>query len=139
MQTVYVLIAVFGWGIWGLFNKMALQTLSPWQMQLMTILSGVAMAVPILLFAPRSEPTPWTWPISGVALALLAGFSSWMATLGYYFALRRNAVTEVIGLISLYPLVTVFLAFLVLREPFSWGKAVGVFLICSGLWFLGRH
>ncbi|MEM5879531.1 MAG: EamA family transporter, partial [Candidatus Aenigmatarchaeota archaeon] len=64
----------------------------------------------------------------GSYLAFIAGFIGTSATLTYYLALEQGKACIVIPLTALYPLITLILSILFLREKITFYQGVGILL-----------
>jgi transporter family protein len=71
----------------------------------------------------------------GVLLAggFLAGL---LGQVTYFAALRGGQASRVVPFVAAYPLITVLLGLLVLREPFTLSKAAGAVLVIASVSFL---
>ncbi len=66
---------------------------------------------------------------SGMMAGLLAMWT-------YYTALKMEATSKIVPIAACYPLVTVLLGVLILREGITLSRVIGTALIVSGIWFV---
>jgi bacterial/archaeal transporter family protein len=66
---------------------------------------------------------------SGMMAGLLAMWT-------YYTALKMEATSKIVPIAACYPLVTVLLGVLILREGVTLSRVIGTALIVSGIWFV---
>ena len=133
-MLVWFLIAVatLCWGIYGLFDKKALESGSALEVfvsqRLWDIVAlGLIMAIVFLRKTKLDFTKAQAWlfcAISGAALAL-GGFC-------YLQALARASASYVITITGCYPLVMYFFALLLLKEKFNRNRFVGILLIVVG-------
>ncbi|HDQ98754.1 MAG TPA: EamA family transporter [candidate division WOR-3 bacterium] len=124
-------IAFACWGGWGFVSKLATRSSSP---PALALWATVASLVPIAAFAftvGRTElrPTPL------IALAgLLAGF----ATLAFYLALARGPASVVVPLTGMYILVPALLGIVLLHEPATLTRLLGMASAALAVFLLSR-
>ncbi len=119
------------WGMWGIFSKLATQSLNP-----QSVL--VYQAVPFLLvaFIPLLFGSKFQWNAKGVVFALLAGLCLGLGDVFYFYALEKGKVSIVFTIAALYPVVTIILAFLVLNETITLTQAAGILLGLIAMYLL---
>ncbi len=113
------------------------------------VLAGVQMAagsVPLLASGAALEGSPlgFDWTVSALlSLAYLTVVGSVIAFLAYYWLIRNTAVTRVLLIPLITPLVAVGLGVVFLGESVGWGTALGGAAILGGVglavWNGGRH
>jgi uncharacterized membrane protein len=135
---VYTLLTLLLWGGWGLVSKPVAEKLSPWQLQ---SLSTIGLLPTALLGFSKNLRTG-----ANVRRAFLFAFGSGViASLGniaYYAALASGGkAADVTPLTALYPLVTIALAIVFLRERLNVFQAVGVVASLAALYVfnVGSH
>lgn len=120
---IWALVAVFSWGIWAFLSKLLGEALTAAQSQ---ALSTIGL-LPIFLLLAFSGKLAGGLNRRGAAWAFGAGILGCVGNLAYYHALNLGgkAVT-VAPLTALYPLVTVALAVLFLREKLNRVQLMGI-------------
>jgi len=130
----FSLMALGLWGIWGFLSKVATQQLPPQTVYLLAICGHVAVVSYLWLGGGLAIPwQPW-----GLAAGLAAGVCMAFGLLCFFRALTVGAATTVVPLTALYPLVTVILCWLLLREGINLRQLVGVILALLAVWLLSR-
>jgi transporter family protein len=118
----YASAALLVWGFWGYLPKLALRTLDPRSVVILEGLGGVLVGLTVL--ASRG------YRVHGDASGMLAAVATGICGLGgaYFFllALERGKASVVVPFTALYPLVTLALIVLLLRERPSPANLVGV-------------
>ncbi len=124
----YALLALGFYGLWGFFPKLATKYLSSRDIVLYEVLGIIFAAVLAALLLPGKTQ----WHLKGVVFAVITGITGIIGTFFFLQALRHGKASVVILLTSLYPMISVALAMLILRETMSIRQLVaGIFAICS--------
>ena len=128
------LVALGLWGLWGVFTKVATQQLGPEVAYLLGMV-GYLPVLAILLFETGGKIPwqPWGW-----AAAVAAGMSTGFALYFFFRALHGGAASVVVPLTSLYPVVTVALSWVFLRESLSLRQMIGLVLAVAAVWLLSE-
>jgi uncharacterized membrane protein len=126
----YSVLAVFGWGGWAILSKLASSEIPAQSLQLLFTLGTVPVAV-ALLVARRFKLEPST---SGIAFSIANGVVTATGTLALFAAFRSGGNTGVISVAtSLYPVITVVLAVLILRERLTKVQLLGLVLAAAAI------
>ena len=134
----WAIVAACVWGIVPLLEKTGLGQSNPaagvWVRSL-----GVVLGVLVFGFAWR----PWRHleglPPSRMALLMLGGLlASFIGQMAFYQALKRGSVSQVTPVAGAYPLISVILGWIILREPVTFTRFIGAACIVAGLIFLRR-
>jgi uncharacterized membrane protein len=122
---VYTVLAVVIWGVWGIVSKFADRELpTPATTQVISTIGVVATSL-LFLLSPRVRQG--TNFVAGGIAALGVGLSASVGNLALLLSLRHGGEASIVfPLTGLFPLVTIFLAMLVLRERMNWVQGVGV-------------
>ena len=72
-------------------------------------------------FQPETQPT-------GILFAVLTGITATLGTFFFLYAVTLGKASVVVTITALYPLITIVLTFLVLREPITMVQGVGMAL-----------
>lgn len=132
----YALAAVLLWGIAPLFGKIGLVKTDP--LTALTIrTTGVAAALFLInIFGVRVEalktagPKTWLFLIAeGLCAALLGHYA-------YLFALKYGKASSVVPITAVYPIVTIMLGAVLLRESLTPGKIAGGLLVAVGVYLI---
>ena len=124
--------AVLCWGIWAIISKLIGTELTPAQSQglstlgLLPVLIALAFSKKLAAAGNRRR---------GIILAVIAGTLVCLGNIAYYHALNLGGkASTVVPLTALYPLVTIILAMLLLRERLSAIQFVGIALSLIAIW-----
>lgn len=125
----YALLCIFWWGLWGFLSKIGSEAASPLQMQILFTLGMLPVAVGML----------WQmrWKLErnrgGITFGILSGVATGLGTLGYCAALREQNASVVTPVTGLFPVLTVMLAFVVLRERLNKVQMGGMLLALASI------
>jgi transporter family protein len=118
------LLALFTWGFWGFFPKLATRYMSPQSVLIYEVIAGLSIAAACLCLAGfRLETHP-----RGILYAWLTGVAGLLGGLFYLFAVARGKVSVIVTLTALYPIITVTLAAILLKEPVTLKQGCGMVL-----------
>jgi transporter family protein len=138
-SLVFALMAFVLWGFWSLTSKMAIDEIGAGNIFAFYVLS--ALTAPVLYGWFRrvhptglqgSAPTPKVWVLGAVGLALNVS-GAW----AYSFALGQGSASLVVPISSAYPLITVVMAVIFLRERLGRLHIPALALVLAGLILLG--
>jgi len=124
----YALWALMFYGMWGFFPKLATLYLTSKEIIFYEIFGIVFAAILTSLLLPGKI----TWSGKGVIFAVLTGLTGMIGTFFFLQALKHGKASVVILLTSLYPMISVALAMIVLRESMTIRQMLaGALAICS--------
>lgn len=118
------LLALFSFGLWGFFTKMAvvhMDSKSALVYQTLGVLIIGVVALGMMNFKPATDT-------KGVAYALLTGVAYGVGCLFYFFAASKGKIITVVTLTALYPLITIVLAYWLLNETVNFKQLAGIAL-----------
>ncbi|HEY1270361.1 MAG TPA: EamA family transporter [Terriglobales bacterium] len=117
---LYALLCVFWWGLWGFLSKVGSASATPMQLQILFTLGMIPVALAMLVrMGWKLDRNP-----GGLTYGILSGVATGLGVLGYYAAMRVQDASVVTPVTGLFPLLTVLLALVVLRERLNkvqWG------------------
>lgn len=117
-----ILCVVF-WGAWVLFSKLGSDEIRASAMQFLFAFGFIPVALLVLIL----KPVKFEKSVKGIAYSLGNGVLAGIGGLALFAAYRSGGNTSVItAATALYPLITVFLAILVLRERLTWLQVIGL-------------
>lgn len=129
----FALVSILLWGLWGFLGKLAVQRIglqaSFWNALILILPITIYLLITKQLFPLKIE----FW---GISLALLAGLASGLASVLFYIFLRKNPAGMLVALTALYPLVTIILSVIFLKEPLTVTKIIGFILALAALFLL---
>jgi len=128
----YSLMTLLCWGLWGVFSKLASGYSRPRQTLIFQAVGVIAFALVVLLLEQfqiqRTAPGFW-WSFA-------AGFVNFIGFLFFFAAIQKGKVSTVISLSSLYPVVTIAIGILLLREKITSREGLGIAFALAAGWLL---
>lgn len=124
-------VAVVCWGAWAFLPRLIGESLTPAQSQ---ALSTIGL-IPVMAWLLGTRNGRRTVPSRrGCGIAFAAGLASCAGNVAYYRTLNLGGTAaSVVSVTALYPLVTVFLAMLFLRERLNWIQWAGILLSLASI------
>ena len=122
----FALSTLLVWGLWGFLPKLATNQLAPRSVLLYDVAGTMAVGLAVaLLFGFRAEFQP-----RGAVYGAFTGAAGTLGALLLFYALRNGGkVAVVIPMTSLYPVITILLALVFLREHVTLKQALGI--VCA--------
>lgn len=118
------LLALGSFGMWGLFTKLAvlhIDSKSAFIYQSLGVVIIGIIALGSMSFKPAIET-------KGIVYAILTGITYGIGCLFYLVAASKGKIITVVTLTALYPLVTILLAYILLKEVVSYKQGIGIAL-----------
>ncbi|MCS7386668.1 MAG: EamA family transporter [archaeon GB-1867-005] len=125
------IIATLFWGLWSIMIKMALQYLDWHQVYLFSSIPGVIIAI-TMYFTFKSSKIDINSP--ALYYSIIAGVLGAIGTIAFNMALKSGKASIIVPLTSLYPVIAIITARILLRERITLIQGIGVlFAIISML------
>lgn len=124
--------AIIAWmlfGLWGFFPKLAMNYISPRSAIVYEVAGTMVvglLALALVGFRPEVNA-------KGILFAVLTGVTGLLGTLFFFYAVRSAKVSVVVSLTALYPMITILLALIFLREPISIRQLLAIILAMAAL------
>jgi len=119
----YSLLAVLFWGAWVLCSKLGTNEITASTMQFIFAFGFIPVAILVLVM----KQVKFERSVKGISFSLGNGVLAGIGGLTLFAAYRSGGNTSVItAATALYPLITVVLAVLVLRERLNWLQMIGL-------------
>lgn len=125
----YALLCIFWWGLWGFLSKIGSEAASPMQMQILFTLGMLPVALGMLLQMRGKVDRDKV----GISYGLACGIATGVGTLGYFAALQQQDASVVTPLTGIFPVLTVALAFVILRERLNKVQMGGMLLALASI------
>jgi len=124
------------WGIVPLMEKIGLGSASP---TVGVTVRSFGIVLGLVIFGGLWSPWAAVRTLHWSSIVLLAGgglLASFVGQLVFYHALKSGTVSQVTPVAGAYPLIAALLGWLVLREPITVPRLLGVVCVCAGVWLL---
>jgi transporter family protein len=120
---IFSFIALFLWGMWGFFSKIATHYTSPSSVYLYGSVGALLVSIFTVCFLGfRFEAHPM-----GIVYGVSAGILGGSGVIFFYFAMKEGKTSVVVAMTALYPLVTLLLSSLILKEHITLKQTLGIF------------
>lgn len=121
--------SLMSFGIWGFFTKLAVNHIDS-KSALIYQTIGVAIIGFFMLSSIDFKPATDT---KGLLYALLTGAAYGVGCLFYFIAASKGKIVTVVTLTALYPLITILLSYLLLKEAVSIKQILGIILAFAAM------
>ncbi len=109
-------------GLWGFFPKLTVAYLDAKSALVYQTIGSILVGL-IVLFSLKMQPA---FHPRGMLFAILTGIAGVTGTLCYFAAASRGRISLVVSITALYPLITIVLAALFLKEPVTARQLAGM-------------
>ena len=130
--SLYALLCIVWWGLWGFLAKIGSESATPIQLQILFTFGMIPVAFCMLARMRWKLDRDW----KGASYGLLSGVTTGLGILGFYAAMKTEAVSVVSPLTGLFPLLTVILAVIFLRERLNRVQIGGIVLALAAIFIL---
>jgi transporter family protein len=120
------------WGFWGFFVKLTTNFMN-WKEYI--IISGIGSLVTILIAYITFRPEISVKNI-GFYFAFFAGIIGTLPVISFYMALTSGKASIIVPLTATYPIVTVILSVLILKESVTLLETLAITLILAGIFLI---
>lgn len=129
---LYIVLCIVAWGCWGIVQKLAIRHASPFMVQ---IISSYVYSIvgPVIFLYMKATKQEMVWNPSGIAWTTLSCVLAVAGGLSFSAAIQRAPVNSVVGLTSAYPVLTFLLAAVLLGEPVTLRRVIGIVVVAAGL------
>ena len=130
--VIFAILAMIVWGFWGFFPKLATNYISPKSVLVYEVIGAIIVGVAVLFlvnFKPEVNA-------KGITFAILTGIAGTLGALFFIFAVSRGETSVVVTTTALYPLITIILTFLILKEPITIKQGVGMIFAFAAMMLL---
>jgi len=115
-------LTFFLWGTWGFIPKLTTRYISPVSAVVFETV-GVMMVGVVVLFVIGFRPDIHP---KGIGFALFTGVCGILGALCYLTAISKGKVSVIVTMTALYPIFSISLAYLILKEPITVKEGVGM-------------
>ncbi len=132
MGWFWIVVCILGWGGWALTQKMAGDHLSPMAIIFVGLMTYTALVPAVYAVMRQTSSEPLVWSTTGALRSAAGAVLSTVACVAFLFALKDNPVHMVTGITATYPVITLLLAWMFLREQIHGMKLLGICVIIAG-------
>jgi transporter family protein len=118
------ILALVTWGFWGLFPKLAVTYTNPTTALFYEAVGSMICGFGLALYFGGIPEASFKGAFFGIMTGMVALLGAW-----FYLNASRNAnISLVVVITALYPVVTVLLAVIFLKEPFGLKQSIALVL-----------
>ncbi|MEG3850734.1 EamA family transporter [Microcoleus sp. herbarium19] len=110
---IYALICSLLYGLWGFFGNLATKYVDYKTAFVYEAIGAILMTLFILV---QTQSFSFQGDIRGIVFAVLVGVCGTVASLVFFLALSKGEVANVVSVTSIYPLITIVLSALFLKD-----------------------
>lgn len=126
------IFSLLSFGLWGFFSKLTITYIdsrSALVFQAIGVLVIGFITLALLQFKPATD-------IKGISYGILTGLAYGVGCLFYFIAADRGKLITVVTLTALYPLITILLSYLLLREGINVKQCLGIILAMAAIYLM---
>lgn len=126
---IFSIIALVLWGFWAFFPKLATRYMDPKSVLIWEVVGFILVGMIILFFfGIKADTNP-----KGIFFAILTGVVGVIATLLFMYAISKGKASVVVTMTALYPIVTLVLSALILKETITLKQGIGILFALVGI------
>ena len=120
---IFSILALITWGFWGFFPKIAVMHMDAKSASFYEVIGGIIFGVIILFILNFKLQTNYY----GITFGILTGFTALLGGLFFLMALSYGSKLSIVVIMTaLYPVITIFLSFLILHETITIKQGIGI-------------
>ena len=123
----YFILILLAWGLWGFFAKYALKFISPFSLIIFQTIGSIIFEF-ILLLALLYSRNKFETDAAGISFAMLTALFGIIGAVIFFFTLSKTKASILVPLTALYPIVTVVIGFILLKEKITLIQGIGILL-----------
>lgn len=128
------LMALVCFGLWGFFPKVAVKYINPKSALIYEVMGGVLVAAVTWFCMSRGIERD----LRGVTPAFITGVVGYLGMFFFLHAVDLGKVSVVASLTAVYPVVTILLAAIILKEQITYVQYVGISMAMIGVILLSH-
>jgi len=126
---IFGLLTLLLWGIWGFLPKVATRYIDPLSVLVFQTVGSILVTIVILAtigFRPELHT-------KGVTLAMATGIIGTLGTISFLYSIAKGKASIVVTMTALYPIVTVILSLLILKESITIKQGIAIILALTAM------
>ncbi|MFM9264338.1 EamA family transporter [Tychonema sp. BBK16] len=120
---IYALICSILYGFWGFFGNLATKYID-YQTAFVYEAIGATLMTFFILF--QTKNFSFQGDVRGILFAMLVGICGTVASLVFFIALSKGEVANIVSVTSIYPLITIVLSSIFLKEAITFPQMLAV-------------
>ena len=123
------MMALICFGLWAFLPKISVKYIDPRSSLVYEVMGGVLVAIIVWISISKGIDHDFR----GVVPAFLTGIVGYLGMFFFLYAVQMGKVSVVASLTAAYPVVTIILAVILLKEKISYVQYTGIFLATTGV------
>jgi len=128
------MLALVCFGLWGFFPKIAVRYINPRSALIYEVMGGVLVAAVTWFGMGKGIEND----LRGITPALITGVVGYLGMFFFLHAVALGKVSVVTSLTAVYPVLTILLAAIILKEQMTYVQYVGIFMAITGVILLSH-
>jgi drug/metabolite transporter (DMT)-like permease len=129
LWLVFAILAALCWGVWGILAKFISSDISPYVNHLLFTI-GMLFTIPFVVRKCKLKDVN----LKGIVWGIVAGVLAVIGNIAVYQSFGTGGLAAVvIPVTNLYPLVTIVIALLVLKEKMHWLNGIGILVVVPAI------
>lgn len=129
LWLVFAILAALCWGVWGILAKFISSDISPYVNHLLFTI-GMLFTIPFVVRKCKLKDIN----LKGISWGIVAGILAVIGNIAVYKSFGTGGLAAVvIPVTNLYPLVTIVIALLVLKEKMHWLNGIGILVVVPAI------
>lgn len=120
---IYALICSLLYGLWGFFGNLATKYVG---YKTAFVYEAIGAILMTLLIIFKTNSLSFQGDVKGILFAMLVGVCGTVASLVFFMALGKGEVANVVSVTSIYPLITIVLSAVFLKEAVTLPQMLAV-------------
>ncbi len=121
------------WGLWGFLPKVTVKYIDPQSAAVYSVFGSILVSIVVFFYSDfRVESNPL-----GISFAVATGIVGSLGALLFLYAVSRGPVSIIVTLSSLYPVLSIFLAVVFLKEAITIKQLIGIALALVAMALIG--
>jgi len=133
----FAIISLVLWGFWGFFYKIATNYIDAKSIFIWSTISGLIITIIVIapFFFTGFRPEVHA---KGITFAMLGGIMGTLGALLFLFSMKLGKASVVVTITALYPIITIILAFFILKETITLKQGIGILFALTAVGLLAK-
>ena len=127
-----IFISILCWGVGSFFYKGANQHMHPIMVACIATCVYICILPLYVIFFNFDKK----YNMTGIAYNIAGALCMCIGSIAYFFALRKGYAGQVTALTALHPVITLTLSILIMKEPITYPKVIGMLLALVSAYIL---
>ena len=126
---IFGLFALIVWGVWGFLPKLATRYIEPRSVLVFQTIGSILVTI-VILATIDFKPELHT---KGVTFAIVTGIIGTLGTASFLYSIAKGKASIVVTMTALYPIITVILSLLILKESITIKQGIAIILALTAM------